>query len=464
MANKKSSTKKKKNGLLKKLARGIYYIISGIYRVIDKIIITPLAKIMFLITKPFKGASKPLDRLLNNKMILITLSLLIALLAFYHYDNIADRLSNNTADILYNQKVKALYNEEAYVVEGLPKAVDITLIGRKADLYLAKQYPSEDVVVDLRDLKPGKHKVNLKYSGSVSSVEYKLDPSATIITIYEKMSESKKITKELLYEDKLNSEFTLTDVTFDRNEVYVKGAAYKLKQVATVKALVDIRKLDNPTVGKTTLKDIPLIAYDENGSKLNVEIVPKTISATIEITSPSKDVPLKAIPEGTVEFGKAIDDIKLSETRATIYGDEDVLEKISYLPVTIDVSGLGKTKEYSLNVSTPSGIKKISTKSVVATVTLGDEKEKTFNNINIATKNLAKGLTAQAASKNDSSASIIVKGTAGNLKAVSTENISAYVDLQGLGKGTHKVPVKVTGEDLKLSYLPKTTEVTIVIK
>lgn len=464
MAKKKSSKKKKKYGLFKKIARIVYYSISGMYVILDKVIITPLAKLMVLIMKPFKGASKPLDRFLNNKMVLITISLLIALLAFYHYDNIADRLSNNTADILYNQKVKALYNEEAYVVEGLPKTVDITLIGRKADLYLAKQYPSEDVVVDLRDLKPGKHKVNLKYSGSVSSVEYKLDPSATIVTIYEKMSESKEITKELLYEDKLNSEFTITDITFDRNEVYVKGAEYKLKQIATVKALVDIRKIDNPTVGKTTLKDIPLIAYDENGAKLNVEIVPKTISATIEITSPSKTVPIKVIPEGTVEFGKAIDDIKLSATKATIYGDEDVLDKISYLPVSIDVSNLSKDEEFTLNISAPSGVKKISTKSVVATVTLGTEKEKILKNINIATKNLGKNLTAQAASKNDSSASIIVKGTSNNLKDVTAENISAYVDLQGLEKGTHKVEVKVTGEDLKLSYTPKTTEVTIIIK
>ncbi len=56
MANKKSSKnkKKKKFKLLKKLARGIYFIISKIYNIIDKIIITPLAKLMLLIMKPFK--------------------------------------------------------------------------------------------------------------------------------------------------------------------------------------------------------------------------------------------------------------------------------------------------------------------------------------------------------------------------------------------------------------------------
>ena len=44
------------------------------------------------------------------------------------------------------------------------------------------------------------------------------------------------------------------------------------------------------------------------------------------------------------------------------------------------------------------------------------------------------------------------------------ENISAFVDLQGLTRGTHKVPVQVTGDDLKLTYTPKTATVTIIIK
>ena len=188
MANKKSSNKKnkKKFKILKKIARGIYYIISRIYNVIDKTTITPLAKLMLLIMKPFKGSSKPIDRLLNNKLVLITLSLVLALTAFFVVDNTTEIMMNNSADVLYNKKVTALYNEEAYVIEGLPETADITLIGRRSELYLAKQYSNEKIEIDLRDLKPGTHKVNLKYTGSVPSVEYKLNPStATAVSCSE---------------------------------------------------------------------------------------------------------------------------------------------------------------------------------------------------------------------------------------------------------------------------------------
>ena len=325
MANKKTSRKrKKKKSLIALLFDGIYSILSYIYSALDKILITPIAKLLLLMLKPFRGMSKPFDRLFNNRLMLITLSLILAIILFFFVDNKTQLIMNNSADIIYNKKVKAEYNEEAYVVEGLPKTVDITLMGRQSGVKLAKQYPSEDVMVDLRGLKPGTHKVKLKYKSRVNSVDYKLDPSTATVRIYEKMSESKKIGKEILYENKLDSRYSISNITFSRDEVYVKGAQYKLNKIANVKALVDVRNITNPSIGTTTLKELPLVAYDENGSKVNVEMVPKTIDATLEITSPSKEVPLKVIPEGNVQFGKAIDDVKLSISKVTVYGNDSV--------------------------------------------------------------------------------------------------------------------------------------------
>ncbi len=462
--NKKTSPKKKNFKLLKKIGRGIYRFFEAIYKFIDKIIITPISKLMLLLSNLLKTNNKPVDRLLNNKMVLIVFSLILAFAAFFIVDNTTEILLNNSADIIYNQPVTALYNEEAYVIEGLPEQVDITLIGRRADLYLAKQYPSDEVVVDLRDLKAGSHEVNLKYSGSVSSVEYKLDPSIATVVIYEKLSESRGIEKEILYENKLDSKYNLSNITFSREEVYVKGAEYKLEQVAVVKALVDVRNIVNPSTGTTTLKDIPLVAYDVNGEKMDVEIVPATVDASIEITSPSKEVPLKVVPEGEVVFGKAIESMNLSTAKVTIYGDPTALENIVSIPVKINVADLSKNTEFNVNISKPSGVRDISVSSVVVKVTLTDITETTIDGVRIETKNLGSGLVAQAATASDSNISVIVKGTTNNIKNITNDKITAYVDLQGLGAGTHTVNVEVTGEDLKLSYTPKTKTVKIVIK
>ncbi len=461
--SKQTSKKKKKNSFLIKIGRAIYNFLYGIYKVIDRYIITPITKVMLFITKIFKTSNKPFERLLHNKLFLITISLVLALLAFYINDNDANILMNNSAEVLYNQKITALYNKESYVIEGLPETVDITLIGRRSDLYLAKQYPTDEVVIDLRNLKQGTHTVPLKYSGSVSSVQYKLDPSTATVVVYEKISESRSIAKEILNENKLDSKYNITNVTFSRDDVYVKGAQYKVDKVAVVKALLDVKKIVNPTTGTTTLKDIPLVAYDDDGNKLDVELVPSKIDAKVEIDSPSKVVPITVIPDGNVVFGKSIDKIELSTKEVTIYGEKDALAKINSLPVKVDVEGIDKTTSYDLNLSKPSGVKTLSVQTINVRLTLGDTKEKKIESVKISTKNLGEGLKAEAATKTDSFITVIIKGTENNIKSITKDNIAASVDLQGLGVGTHSVKVSVTGDDLKLSYTPAVTTIKIKI-
>ena len=464
MKNKDKTPKKSKNKGLKKLGRGIFKFFYGIYKIFDILLITPITRLFLWITKPLKNNKSPIDRLFSNKLFLIVLSLSLTFIVFVNLDTMTESMRYSSADVLYKQTVTALYNEEAYVVEGLPETVDITLIGRRADLYLAKQYPSKEVVVDLRGLKAGSHKVSLKYSGSVASVDYKLDPSTASIIIYEKISMSKNLSSEILNEDKLSAKFNITNVTFSRDEVYVKGAEYKLKQVAVVKALIDMAELTDPSAGTTTIKEVPLVAYDKDGNKLDVEIVPAVVDAKLEITSPSKEVPLKVVPEGTPVFGKAIDSITTSRSTITIYGDESVLSKISYVPVKIDVNDLNSNQEYNVNITKPTGVKDMSVTAVVVKVTLNNVSEKTIDGVSISPKNLSTNLIVTPASQKDASASIIVKGSTKNLSTITKDNITASVDLTGLGVGTHEVSIEVTGDDLKLTYTPKTKTVTLVIK
>ena len=44
-------------------------------------------------------------------------------------------------------------------------------------------------------------------------------------------------------------------------------------------------------MNNTRIKDIPLVAYDNDGKIVDVEIVPKTVTAKVNITSPSKETP-----------------------------------------------------------------------------------------------------------------------------------------------------------------------------
>ena len=44
-----------------------------------------------------------------------------------------------------------------------------------------------------------------------------------------------------------------------------------------------------------------------------------------------------------------------------------------------------------------------------------------------------------------------------------SSSVNAYIDLDGLGVGTHEVEVKVTGADVRATYEPKVTKVKVNI-
>ena len=117
-------SKKLKRGLFS----GIVQFFKAIYSVFDKIIVTPITKVLLFFGGIFRNNDKPFERFLNNRIVLIVLSLILAVVVFITVERKTDIVLNKSADIIYNQEVKAIYNEEAYVIDGLPSKVDITLI------------------------------------------------------------------------------------------------------------------------------------------------------------------------------------------------------------------------------------------------------------------------------------------------------------------------------------------------
>lgn len=434
-----------------------------LFRFIDKKLITPITKFFLWIMDKTKNSGKIFEKMLSKKTSLILLSLVLSLGIFYYVDTKSTTISETSAEVLYNQKINAIYNEESYVVEGLPETVDITMIGRKSDLYLAKQLPVETVDIDLKNLKPGTHEVSLKYKGSIDTVDYKIDPSVATVVIYSKMSEARTVTADIVNQDKLNSRLSIAKVELDRQEVIIKGPQYKLNKVASVKALVDINDIAKPEVGTITLNDVQLVAYDKAGLIIDVEIVPSSVVATIEIASPSKTVPIKIVPDGELKFGKAISDITSSVESVTIYGDETAMDNVKNVEVVIDVKGLDSDKKYTATIKKPNGVREISETTTTVNVKVESETTKKIENVQIVYENLSDNYSINAASDNDKYATIIVSGVESVLNEITEENIKAYVDLEGYGPGTHDVDVKVEGNDVRAKYDAQESKVKLII-
>lgn len=428
----------------------------------DRYIITPITKFIMSFGDMLKSNKKGLEKVLMNKQALLIISLVAAFAVFYTVDQKTTTLVDNSAEVLYGQPVKAIYNEELYVVEGVPKTADVTLIGRRWDVYLAKQYPADEIILDLQDLKPGTHRVTTKYKQLVSSVEYKLDPSVVTVVVYEKMSANRELTYDIIHKDNLDTKLNIESVTLSRDTVIIKGAEYKLEKVASVKALIDVDNLNNPKVGSITLKDVPLVAYDQQGNVLDVEIVPEKVEATIKISSPSKTVPIKIETKGELD-NKAIKSLTSNVSTVTVYGTDQALEDVEYVTAEIDIEGIKENKKYNVNLKKPVGVREMSVNKVTINMVVDDIATKEITGVRINSLNLASGLKVQALSKEDSSISVVLSGSESVIKNIDVSKINAYIDLSDLSIGEHEVEIKVSGSDDRVSYTSKIKKVKIRI-
>ena len=437
-----------------------------IWRFIDRKIIVPITRLLMNFLKLFSNSNKALESFLSKSNTLLFISLIFAVLVFIFIDQKMTLFTNTSAEVLKDRKVKAEYNEEAYVIEGLPEKVDITLMGNRSDLFIAKQSTAK-VTVDLSGLKPGTHKVNVEYAKPNGSINYSVNPSVANVNIYKKVSETKTVTADLLNQDSLDSKLVIEDVKPSKDRVVIKGtddanANNSLKKVASVKALVDVQNLSVQDTGIVTIKKIPLKAYDKDGNILDVEIVPSKISVDLEVASPNKTVPIRVIPKGNISFGKSISSIDiLPSNTITVYGKQSVLDNLQYVPVSVDVEGLKSDKEYKLELPKPKGIKSMSLNNVRVKLALGASADKEINNVNIDVQNLGDNYVVQGLSQDDIKVTVSVKGVESVINNISADDIKAYIDLKGYKPGEYDVPVKVEGTDSRVSYISKTKKVKI---
>ncbi len=449
------------NKFLKKIGRVIFRFFEAIFNFIDKVIIMPISRLVYNISKSINSSSA-LNKLLGKPHILIFISLIFAIICFIFIDNKVINLVENEAEIIKDVPVKLVYNEEAFVVENVPDTVDVTITGNKSNIYLAKQLGNFEATLDLsKYTSAGTYKVKLTSTASVNSVEYILNPGYLIVNIKDRVSEVYTVTSDIISTDKLDKKLSVDDVVLDTTEVVVKGSQDTLDKIASIKALVSVDDDAYTEAGSYEITNIPLVAYDKDGLIIeNIEIVPQTLTGTLVLESYKTTVPIQIMTTGSLVSGKAIATLTINGSAnfsVDIYGEESDVKDITSVPVYIPLDGLGNesAKNYTVTLSKPSGVRYMSVKSVNITATFGDEEQRTITISDYTPKNLAEGYSANIVSTRTTQ--VQVKGVLSNINNITASDINAYIDLAGLGEGTHDVEVKIDNNDPLINYVATNT-------
>ncbi len=434
-------------------------ILKKLYKIVDKYIVLPISRFLYFLKKRTDKSRGMLDKLLNKPRFLVYLSLIFAVIAFVIVDSNVINLISSQAETI-TVPVKVIYNDEAYVIEGVPDTIDITISGSREHIYLAKQLGEHDVVLDLTDYtaSDSPYKVDYKYTKSLDNLNYKLSPSYATVIISTKVSQVVTVNHELLNIDELPPELSVKNITLDETEVVVKGSEATLAKIAIVKALVDFKDEGINEAGTYNITNSKLVAYDSDGKIIeNVEIVPGSVTATVTLDSYSQSVPIQINTTGQLISGKAISSIQINGTdtySVTIYGDKEDIENIKSYPVTINIDGYGKNsvETFTLSLQKQSGVRHISVDSLEISVTFGETSEKTVTiPSRMTSRNLTPGLAANVISSE--TISVQVKGVASVISPIDAASISSYVDLAGLGVGIHEVDVQINNVNPLVTYL-----------
>lgn len=415
------------------------------------------------VAKFFRWLSSWLDRLLFNQKYGKVVALVLALLFFVMVDageqngTIFD--TSKTTQEIKGIPVSVLVSDQAYEVSGLPETVDASLTGDLNDIQLVKTQKNYQVVADLTDLKEGEHMVELIAKDFSSRIKVNLTPSTVPVTIKKKVSKRFNLGYDFVNTSKMDSTFALGEPQFEQGEVVVRASQDTIDQIAFIKALIDVSSVSE---SGTFESNAEIVAYDQNGGRLNVDIMPKTMKTTVNVTTPFKNVPITVVPVGIVPNGKAIASYTLDAQSVEIFGPQNVLDSINELAISIPASTLTTDSTIPMPVILPNGITKSSLKTVNITIKLEDSVDKEVSEVPVLYRNLAESLNFTPVNKDDAYTTVVIKGAQGVLDEIAVEQLEVYADFSKITEpGTYDVPLTVSGKNKLAIYELKNATIKV---
>ena len=403
--------------------------------------------------KAFRWFSNWFDRLLFNQRFSKEIALLLAVLLYVSVNSV-DSLTNVASSASYSKEFKNIpltveVNDSVYEVTGLPETVDVVLTGDMSDISLATA-DKQTIVAKLTGLTEGTHVVDLQALGLSGNTKAILSPSQVTVTISKKISMEFNVGYQYINTNKMDKIYSLSTPQFEKDTVIIRASQETINKISVVNALIDVSNVTGDIV-----VEAPLVAYDQDGNRMNVDIVPEKLKATVTVTTPSKVVPIVVIPNGEIPNNKAISSIALSHSSVTISAPQSVLDTIDKIEIQLPVYDLkNDTNIVTMPINLPSGVRKKDPSVVSITVTVGEKIEQEFTDIQINYRNLG-NWKATILEGESPTATVKVIGTKEMLADFDPTTIEAYIDFAELAadsNGLVELPLHINGENNYMTY------------
>ncbi|PAE07962.1 hypothetical protein CHI12_08970 [Terribacillus saccharophilus] len=409
-----------------------------------------------------------MDKWLKSPWTLRVVSLVFAVL-LYAYVSAESDVDNRAGEVpitssdetnTVDAPVGIRIDDSKYVVSGVPEYVSMQLVGPASDVTAAIQQKNYEAYVDLTDLDTGTHTVKLHYENVSDNLQVYMQPASIEVTIQEKASQQFNVNVGYTNEDQMAAGFQVDSSTVEPQTVSIVSTQEVIDQIASVRAYVDLTDID----ADINSREAPVKVYDAQGNELSVNVQPETVEVSVQVSNPSKTVPVEVKTKGQAPDDVSVASLTPDIQEVTIYAPQDTLDGIDSVSTEeIDLSKVTENQSIDANLQLPDNVRSASDEQISVDIELDETSETTIENVPVTIEGLPDDQEATITDPQNEQIDVTVSGAQSEIEGLSADDITATIDGSSLEEGEQTVRIDVSGPQ-NIELTPSQEEATITVQ
>lgn len=379
--------------------------------------------------------------------------------------------------------ISAVSDSDPTLEQAFPRPVPIDFVGKDPSLVLLENSASQvsltlrapqsiwdrltreqnavRALVDLSDLGPGEHEVNVQIQIAITPARV-VGYTPSFIEIKLDQIDSLEIPIRLVVRGNPAIGYQAGDPMLDESTATVSGPASLLEEVEEARATLDIEG-----ASETIDRLVNVRPVDVNGNLVEgLTITPNQVGVTQNITQLGgyRNVVVKVVTIGRVASGYRVTNISVFPPAVTLFSDDPGL--VEEIPGYVETAPLDLTSaeddlEVFLSLNLPPGVSVVGDAEVEVLVAIAAiEGSITLENMPVTVVGLETGLRAEISPQR---VDVILSGPLPTLDSLRASDVRIIVNLDGLAEGVYqRVPQVTINENIQVeSILPGSLEVRI---
>lgn len=399
-----------------------------------------------------------MDEKIKRNQIIIRICCIIAAFGLWLYINgIENPIRENTISVpveIVNKDV--LTNSKLALIDDQSSYINLTISGATSDVYSVK--PSNfKLRVDLSGyaIKKGENIIPVQLVQQPDNIKI-VSTEKLWIKINVDEYAKKKVPIKISIEGKTKTGFYQLQPKPNLNQIEVSGP---LKYVNQVTSLLGKIQVDN--LSKDFTSNVILSAIDNSNKKVDyVKFQPTIVEVMVPIKK-VKTVGINVKTKGNLSNGLVLKGFDTTPENVDIAGDDSVLDSIQSIDTEpVDLAKINGSDGTDVKLVVPQGISLVNNNGYVKVKVTSEKISQRTLPVSVTIKNLKDGYDALL---NIKQVSVTVTAADSIVNSLNSGDITAAVDLSGLGEGDHNAAVNVVVPQgfTKTSVDPSSIQVNI---